>query len=137
MLVRYPDTAYRAHGNYGIQYSLKLPLYNNSQNPQTVSLAIQTPIKEDQLVKPGLRFFTTPANQVFFRGTVRVRYQDDRGKPQTQFVHLMQTRGKTGEPLTILNMPAGDRRLVEVDFIYPPDASPPQVLTVATQAANR
>jgi Protein of unknown function (DUF3370) len=27
--------------------------------------------------------------------------------------------------------------LVEVDFIYPPDASPPQVLTVATQAANR
>jgi Protein of unknown function (DUF3370) len=137
MLVRYPDTAYRAHGNYGIQYSLKLPLYNNSQNPQTVSLAIQTPIKEDQLVKPGLRFFTTPAKQVFFRGTVRVRYQDDQGKPQTQFVHLIQTRGKAGEPLTILNMPAGDRRLVEVDFIYPPDASPPQVLTVATQAANR
>ncbi|MEG4091364.1 DUF3370 domain-containing protein, partial [Microcoleus sp. Pol12B4] len=28
MLVRYPDTAYRAHGNYGIQYSLSLPLYN-------------------------------------------------------------------------------------------------------------
>ncbi|BAY26961.1 hypothetical protein NIES2100_67810 [Calothrix sp. NIES-2100] len=136
MLVRYPDTAYRAHGNYGIQYSLKLPLYNNSQSPQTVSVAIQTPIKEDQLVKPGLRFFNTPAKQVFFRGTVRVRYKDDQGKPQTQFVHLMQTRGQVGEPLTILNMPAGDRRLVEVDLIYPPDASPPQVLTVATQAKS-
>ena len=29
MLVRYPDTAYRAHGNYGIRYSFRLPLYNN------------------------------------------------------------------------------------------------------------
>lgn len=137
MLVRYPDTAYRAHGNYGIQYSLKLPLYNNTQSPQTVSLSIQTPLKEDQLVKPGLRFFTTPARQVFFRGTVRVRYNDDQGKPQTQFVHLVQKRGQPGESLTLLNMPAGDRRLVEVDFIYPPDATPPQVLTVTTQAPNR
>ncbi|MBE9085927.1 MULTISPECIES: DUF3370 domain-containing protein [unclassified Tolypothrix] len=137
MLVRYPDTAYRAHGNYGIQYSLKLPLYNNTQTPQTVSVSVQTPLKEDQLVKPGLRFFNTPAKQVFFRGTVRVRYNDDRGKPQTKFVHLMQTRGQAGEPLTLLNMPAGDRRLVQVDFLYPPDASPPQVLTVATQTKGQ
>jgi hypothetical protein len=137
MLVRYPDTAYRAHGNYGIQYSLKLPLYNNTQSPQNVSVSIQTPLKEDELVKPGLRFFSTPARQVFFRGTVRVRYSDDKGKPQTQFVHLVQKRGQSGEPLTLLNMPAGDRRLVEVDFIYPPDATPPQVLTVTTQATNR
>jgi hypothetical protein len=133
MLVRYPDTAYRAHGNYGIQYSLKLPLYNNSQSAQAVSVSIQTPIKEDELVKPGLRFFAEPARQVFFRGTVRVRYKDDQGKPQTQFVHLVQRRGQPGQPLTLLNMPAGDRRLVEVDFIYPPDATPPQVLTVTTQ----
>ncbi len=137
MLVRYPDTAYRAHGNYGIQYSLKLPLYNNTQTPQTVTVSVQTPLKEDQLVKPGLRFFNRPANQVFFRGTVRVRYNDDRGKPQTKFIHLMQTRGQAGEPLTLLNMPAGDRRLVQVDFLYPPDASPPQVLTVATQAKGQ
>jgi hypothetical protein len=133
MLVRYPDTAYRAHGNYGIQYSLKLPLSNNTQSRQTVSVSIQTPLKEDQLVKPGLRFLNTPASQVFFRGTVRVRYKDDQGKPQTQFTHLMQTRGQVGEALALLNMPAGDRRLVEVDFLYPPDASPPQVLTVATK----
>ncbi|MBW4565883.1 MAG: DUF3370 domain-containing protein [Mojavia pulchra JT2-VF2] len=137
MLVRYPDTAYRAHGNYGIQYNLKLPLYNNSQKSQTVSVSIQTPLKEDQLVKPGLRFFNTPARQVFFRGTVRVRYKDDQGKAQTQFTHLVQKRGQPGEPLVSLNMPAGDRRLVEVDFLYPPDATPPQVLTVTTQAQSR
>ncbi|MFS0516270.1 DUF3370 domain-containing protein [Nostoc sp. UIC 10607] len=137
MLVRYPDTAYRAHGNYGIQYNLKLPLYNNTQSPQTVSVSIQTPLKEDQLVKPGLRFFTTPARQVFFRGTVRVRYKNEQNQPQTQFVHLVQKRGQPGEPLVLLNMKAGDRSLVEVDFLYPPDATPPQVLTVLTQAEPR
>jgi len=31
-----------------------------------------------------------------------------------------------------LEMKAGEKRLVEVDFIEPPDASPPQVLTVKT-----
>lgn len=137
MLVRYPDTAYRAHGNYGIQYNLKLPLYNNTQSPQTVSVSIQTPLKEDWLVKPGLRFLSTPAPQVFFRGTVRIRYKNDQNQPQTQFVHLVQKRGQPGEPLVLLKMKPGDRSLVEVDFLYPPDATPPQVLTVSTQAEPR
>ncbi|MBD2597155.1 DUF3370 domain-containing protein [Nostoc spongiaeforme FACHB-130] len=133
MLVRYPDTAYRAHGNYAIQYNLKLPLYNNTATPKTVAVAMQTPIKEDQLVKPGLRFFATPARQTFFRGSVRIRYKDDKGMPQTKFVHLVQKRGQPGQPLVVLNMKPSDRRLVEVDFLYPPDATPPQVLTVSTQ----
>ncbi|PLZ98465.1 hypothetical protein CI592_20005, partial [Fischerella thermalis CCMEE 5328] len=132
MLVRYPDTAYLAHGNYGIQYSLKFPLSNNTQTPQKVTISMQTPLKEDQLVKPGLRFLSTPAKQVFFRGTVRLGYKDDQGKQQTQFVHLVQKRGQAGEPLVVLNMKPGDKRLVQVDFLYPPDATPPQVLTVET-----
>jgi hypothetical protein len=52
-------------------------------------------------------------------------------------VHLVQKRGQPGEPLVSLNMKAGDRSLVEVDFLYPPDATPPQVLTVSTQAESR
>lgn len=133
MLVRYPDTAYFAHGNYGIQYSLRLPLLNNSQSAKKVTVSLQTPIKENELTKSGLRFFTTPARQVFFRGTVRVRYRDEQGKPATRFVHLVQKRGEPGQPLVSLNMKPGDNSWVEVDFLYPPDASPPQVLTVATQ----
>lgn len=137
MLVRYPDTAYRAHGNYGIQYNLKLPLYNNTQSFQTVSVSMQTPLKEEQLGKAGLRFLSTPAREVFFRGTVRVRYKNDLGQLQTEYVHLVQKRGQPGEPLVLLKMKAGDRSLVEVDFLYPPDATPPQVLTVSTQVAPR
>ncbi|MEG4806937.1 DUF3370 domain-containing protein [Microcoleus sp. F8-D3] len=132
MLVRYPDTAYRAHGNYGIQYSLSLPLYNSTSNNQTVTVAIQTPIKTDKLTSGGLSFLEPPAPQTFFRGTVRVRYTDDNKVPQTRYVHLVQRRGQQGEPLVKLEMKSGEKRLVEVDFIYPPDASPPQVLTVKT-----
>lgn len=132
MLVRYPDTAYLAHGNYGVQYSLRLPLYNNTQNQQTVTVTLQTPLKENKLQIPGLRFLTTPTGQVFFRGTVRVRYQDEQGYLKTRFIHLVQRRGEQGEPLVSLNMKAGDRSLIFVDFLYPPDATPPQVLTIAT-----
>lgn len=132
MLVRYPDTAYSAHGNYGIQYSLQLPLHNKSKVSQRVNVSMQTPLKEENLSKSGLRFFNTPTPQVFFRGTIRLGYKNDAGKSQTRYVHLVQTRGQQGKPLATLNIPPGDRRLVKVDFLYPPDATPPQVLTVST-----
>ena len=132
-LVRYPDTAYYAHGNYGIQYTLDLPLYNNTKSEQTVSIAIQTPIKENQLSKPGLRFLNSPPRQIFFRGTVRLRYQKQ-GEWQNKFFHLVQKRGEVGESLVSLDIKPDKVSLVQVDFLYPPDASPPQVLTVSTQA---
>ncbi|NJN59163.1 MAG: DUF3370 domain-containing protein [Leptolyngbyaceae cyanobacterium SL_5_9] len=136
MLVRYPDTAYQAHGNYAIQYSLSLPLHNPTEQTQQVAIALQTPIKEDLLSQNGLRFFEPLPTQTFFRGTVRVRYTDDRGLPRTRYIHLVQRRGQQGEPLVMLEMPGGDRRLVQVDFLYPPDATPPQVLTVQTLEAE-
>lgn len=131
MLVRYPDTAYFAHGNYGIQYSLSLPLVNRTNQPQTVTLTVQTPLKSDD-PQGKLRFLEPPAKQVFFRGTVQIRYKDDQGLPGRVVVHLVQGRGQQGEPLVRLNMPPQDERLVQVDFLYPPDATPPQVLTVST-----
>jgi hypothetical protein len=109
-----------------------LPLYNSTSKNQTVTVAIQTPIKTDKLTSGGLSFLEPPAPETFFRGTVRVRYTDDSKVPQTRYVHLVQRRGQQGEPLVKLEMNSGEKRLVEVDFIYPPDASPPQVLTVKT-----
>lgn len=131
MLVRYPDTAYRSHGNYGVYYSLTLPLFNNTNASQTVTVTIQTPLKQQDRY-PGLLFLEPPDRQVFFRGTVQVSYSDQKGLPQTRYVHLVQRRGEQGEPLVTLKMKPGDRRLVKVDFLYPPDSLPPQVLTVKT-----
>lgn len=36
MLVRYPDTAYQAHGNYAVHYDLSLPLHNPTNQVQAV-----------------------------------------------------------------------------------------------------
>ena len=132
MLVRYPDTAYQAHGNYGIEYNLALPLHNSTQQAQTVTIALQTPIKEDELSTDGLRFFDPLPTPTFFRGTVKVSYADDQGLPRTRYVHLVQRRGQPGGALVTLKMAGGDRRLVQFSFLYPPDASPPRVLTVQT-----
>jgi len=132
MLVRYSDTAYRAHGNYGTKYDISLPLYNGSDRTQRVAILFQTPVQDENL-NEGLRFREPPDNQIFFRGTVRLRYTDDFGIPQTRYLHLVQRRGQEGAALIRLTMPRGDRRLVEVQFIYPPDSTPPQVLTVQTE----
>jgi hypothetical protein len=131
LLVRYPDTAYFAHGNYGVQYSLTLPLINPTSETQKVTLSLQTPIKQDS-ISNGLRFLSSSTQPIFFRGTIQIRYNDDGGIPRTRYIHLVQRRGEEGEPLVTLNMPPSNRRFVQVDFLYPPDASPPQVLTVKT-----
>ncbi|MEG4205456.1 DUF3370 domain-containing protein [Microcoleus sp. Pol7_A1] len=129
MLARYPDTAYLANGNYGIQYNLTFPLYNKSRESQSVSIKMQTPIKAN-IESGGLMFYDPPENRIFFRGTVRVMFNDDTGKTLTRYIHIVQRRGQQGEPLVNVNMKPGERRLVQVDFLYPPDATPPQVLTV-------
>ncbi|HEY9676001.1 MAG TPA: DUF3370 domain-containing protein [Waterburya sp.] len=136
MLVRYADTAYSAHGNYGVYYSLTLPLSNKTGQTQTVIVKIQTPLKQEDRGE-GLRFLNPPDPQVFFRGTVRVSYKDDSGVLQARYIHLVQRRGQQGEPLITLNMPPRDHRLVKIEFLYPPDATPPQVLTVRTLERSR
>lgn len=132
MLVRYPDTAYRAHGNYGTQYNISLPLTNSTDATRKVAIMLETPLQNEQ-AKNALSFRNPPDEQIFFRGTVRLRYTDDLGIPQTRYIHVIQRRGQQGDPLIRLTMPPGDRRLVEVQLIYPPDATPPQVLTIETQ----
>lgn len=133
MLRRYPDTAYQSHGNYAVEYDLSLPLINPTDQPQTITLALETPIKEDRLSQKGLRFFAELARPTFFRGSVRVRYVDDDRRPRTRAVHLVQKRGQQGDPLVELTLQPGEHRFVRFDFLYPPDATPPQVLTIQTR----
>jgi Protein of unknown function (DUF3370) len=134
MLVRYPDTAWLSHGNYGVHYQVALPLYNSTDKPQQVTVSIQTPIKQNRWDR-GLRFLRALPDQVLFRGTVRVRYKDDQGEPQLRYYHLNQRQGQQGEPLAMVTLASKEDRLVSLDYIYPPDSTPPQVLTVQSLAA--
>ncbi|TAE57043.1 MAG: DUF3370 family protein [Nostocales cyanobacterium] len=131
MLKRYPDTAYFAHSNYGVEYNLTLPLFNSSNQVRNVTVSIQTPLK-DEGGTDRLLFLKPPVEQVFFRGTVRLRYQDDQGVEQMRYVHLVQRRGQPGDGLVTLKLAPGEKRQVQLDFLYPPDSTPPQVLTVKT-----
>lgn len=130
MLVRYPDTAYESHGNYAVEYNINLPLYNPTNQTKTVSLTMETPLKEDRLNRGGLIFRNPSFGFPWFRGSVRLQYKDDRGQQVTRYVHLWQPMGQVLEPLLKLEIPAGDRRNVQLDFIYPPDSTPPHVLTI-------
>jgi len=131
LVVRYSDTAYAAHGNYAIEYDLFLPLYNGGDRPQTIRLALQTPIKFDAPA-PALRFFAEPPNRIFFRGSVRLRYRDDQGTPQSRIIHLVQRQGQQGGDLVRLTLQPKETRFVQFTMLYPPDATPPQVLTIET-----
>jgi Protein of unknown function (DUF3370) len=133
MLVRYPDTAWMSHGNYGVHYEMSLPLHNPSKTAQQVAVSIQTPLKQNRWSK-GLHFLRSLPDQVFFRGTVRVRYKDDSGIPQLRYYHLNQRQGQQGEPLAVVNLPPKEDRLISLDYLYPPDATPPQVLTIQSLA---
>ena len=132
LLARYPDTAYESHGNYGLHYDLSLPLFNPSDRIQKVAITLETPFKEETLSQDGLIFRQPPWDFPFFRGTVRLRYQDDSGEEITRYLHLWHRRGQVVEPLLTLNLAAGEERQVLIDFLYPPDSTPPQVLTVRT-----
>ncbi|MEL6331391.1 MAG: DUF3370 family protein, partial [Cyanobacteria bacterium J06626_26] len=133
MLVRYDDTAYEAHGNYGVAYNLAFPLYNPTDIPQTVTVTFETPIKEDKLSTAGLQFFETPPNSTFFRGPIQVKYRDDSGLPRIRNLHLVQLRGQQGHPLTTVTLAPQEKRRVDVILRYPPDSTPPQVVTIQTQ----
>lgn len=132
MLVRYPDTAYEAHGNYGVAYNLSLPLSNTTKENQAVTVTLETPLKEDKLSQGNVRFRKPSLDFPFFRGTVRLNYIDDQGQQKTRYVHLWHRTGQVLEPLVKVVLPPSTKRTVKVDLIYPPDSTPPQVLTVRT-----
>lgn len=127
----YPGTAWAAHGNYGVAYDLSLPLRNDTPRPVQLALALESPIKTDQPLG-GLRFNTTPARAVMFRGTVEVSGLDtDAGGPggRRRF-HLVLRAGQEGPTLGTVSLRPGQERQMRVRLIYPADATPPQVLSL-------
>ncbi|MEM6427233.1 MAG: DUF3370 domain-containing protein, partial [Cyanobacteria bacterium P01_D01_bin.128] len=131
LMMRYPDTAYAAHGNYGVAYELTAPLFNPTATEKTVEIRIATPLKEDTLSADGLRFRMPPLTHPFFRGTVYLEYEEN-GEPVNRYVHLWHRAGQPVDPILSLTLPAEAQQDVRINLIYPPDSAPPQVLTFQT-----
>ncbi len=130
LLLRYPDTAYAAHGNYGVKYSIKIPAYNSGTEEALLQLFLQSPIKSD-IENKKLCFYDDLKPRASFRGTVL--FSDGKKK---QYLHLVEKAGDEGQMIAEINMPPGARRELSLEFIYPPDATPVQVLTVRTAGRN-
>ncbi len=127
----YPGTAWAAHGNYGVEYDISLPLRNTGRAPVTLQLALESPIKGDQ-AQGGLRFNVTPSRAVMFRGPIEVTGLDGPGgRPSSRRrFHLVQRAGEEGPALGTVSLAPGAQRNLRVRLIYPADATPPQVLSL-------
>ncbi|MBC8000464.1 MAG: DUF3370 domain-containing protein [Leptolyngbya sp.] len=134
LVARYPDTAYAAHGNYAVEYRLKFPLFNPEKSPVRIHLSLDTPVKTDQ-TKENLTYFEPPSSRTFYRGTVLVQYLSDKGDTTKDYVHLVETRGEKSADLCSIKMRPKGHRTIQLSLFYPPDATPPQVVTLkSTQA---
>ncbi|HEY9788390.1 MAG TPA: DUF3370 family protein, partial [Candidatus Obscuribacterales bacterium] len=121
--------AYEAHGNYGVKYDLTFPLFNDTNEMRTVEMIMETPVKTDKALE-SLTFFDQPPSRAHFRGTVKLTYRDDRGKRVQQYWHLLQQQGQPGPALVTLRLKPRSKRNIRLTLFYPPDATPPQVVTL-------
>ena len=124
----YPGTAWAAHGNYGVEYHLTLPLLNDTPEPVTLQLALESP--QEREPQAGVVSLTAPSpdTPVRFRGPVAVQGLD--GPPRERVFHLVQRRGQPGPLLGTVTLAPGEERTVVVRLVYPADATPPQVLSL-------
>ncbi len=127
----YPGTAWAAHGNYGVEYDLTLPLKNTSSAALTLQLSLDSPLKGNSQTS-FLRFRDDLNGPVMFRGPVQTSgLEDPEGVPQgRQTQHLVLRQGQQGPSLGQLMLKPGEEKQVRVRLIYPADATPPQVITV-------
>jgi hypothetical protein len=130
LAVRYNDTSYKAHGNYAVEYNLFVPLHNNTNQVQPVTMSLQTPFKSNTS-KSGLLFSYPPQTAIWFRGTLRLRYKNESGQNVCRYLHVVQHRADAGQPFLSLQVKPGETNMVAIDFIYPPDCTPPQILTIS------
>ena len=127
----YPGTAWAAHGNYGVEYDLTLPLQNTGSAAVTLQLSLDSPLKGNSTTSL-LRFRDDLNGPVMFRGPVQTTGLEDsegvaKGR-QTQ--HLVLRQGQQGPSLGQLMLQPGEAKQVRVRLVYPADATPPQVITV-------
>jgi hypothetical protein len=127
----YPGTAWAAHGNYGVEYNLAIPLRNTGSKPVQLELAFESPLKSDQ-AQGGLRFNPEPGKSVMFRGTVEASGLDGESGAAAgrRSFHLVQRVGQQGPALGTVSLVPGGSRQLRVRLIYPADATPPQVLSL-------
>lgn len=130
MIRRYRGSAYRAQGNYGIGYKIKIRLSNSDRVARLIKISLACPVKEDTKRQNTLTFLNPPANNVFFRGTVMLR---ERPIGAREFFHLVMHKGEQMPVLKVVSLEPYQSKDLEFEMYYPPDATPPQMLLLQSE----
>lgn len=131
---RYPDTAYAAHGNYGVTYTLSVPLENKTESARTFTFALSNPSRvEGQAADNRVTYLDPPNKAVLFRGPVMTRWGPKDGPASTQFTHLVIQSGQGPTPFATLRVPPYTVYQATVTLLYPADSTPPQLLTLTAR----
>lgn len=122
LLRRYDDTAYSAHGNYCVDYKVVFNVSNSDYIKRRVYLTLDCPLKSD---KNEVKYAEQPEKAVFYRGSVKLS-----SKNYQRFYHLVLHKGQKLEPLDSFELEPGEKVSFAIELLYPPDATPPQLLSV-------
>lgn len=127
LIARVPGTAIQSHGNYGVHYQLKALFSNPDRHEHRYAVYLRHPleIRTPLVGDPMAIFRLTPDTTVTFRGTLHLRW----GQAE-YWLHQVLHAGEAAPALQILELPAGESRALHLELVYPPDATPPQLLEI-------
>ena len=128
MYRRYFDTAYRAQGNYAVYHKLSFRIENTTNSARLVKVSFACPLKKDgKNGKKEKQLYFLPGDMktapVFYRGSIKL----SEDKKETYF-HIVLHRGQKAESLKELLIEPYDYKDISIEFLYPPDATPPQAI---------
>ena len=130
LLARQEQSAVESHGNYGLAYRVGYSFSNPTPKPLTLNWRWTQP---SAVKTPGILSYD-PKTQIVFRGSVRVKHQCQINgvlkPPDLEVYHLQVQQGHWHVPFYEQALPAHSQCHLTFEWIYPPDAIPPQVLSV-------
>lgn len=127
LLRKVAGSAVESHGNYGTYYQVRYRLRNPESTPITLHWRWTQPSAYQASAEPPLSY--SPHKQVVFRGTVRVHSPGN----EPRWIHLQTRQGVWQAPFYTQTLAAGEIQEVAFAWVYPPDAIPPQLLSVEKQ----
>lgn len=145
VIVRQKDSAVESHGNYGIDYQVSYRLKNINTEPLTLqwqwtqpNTVKKTDPKRSSPSPGSLNTLSyTPKAQIVFRGSIQVQDSCKEMAANTDSdiaYHLQTQEGHWHTPFYIQTIPPGADCQIVFRWVYPPDAIPPQLLSVAAVA---
>lgn len=128
VIKRLPGAAIESQGNYGLHYRLEIKLPAREQARRyRLSLTQPQSVNQGQPV-----FLNPPATQISFRGSIQVS-EAGLTPPAVTRTHLVLHAGERPAPFWQADIAAAETRSLLIEWVYPADATPPQLLLLESE----